>query len=69
MEANSWDESIKLHNLIILCDSKHVLMMDWLDLIDSSLELVSFYAIGFTISSYLVLLIGIQISNVTRTKN
>jgi hypothetical protein len=35
---------------------------------DSSRELVSIYAIGFVISLYLILLISVQISDVTGTK-
>jgi hypothetical protein len=35
---------------------------------DSSHELVFIYAIGFVINLYLILLISVQISDLTRTK-
>ena len=57
------------HDLTMFCYSKHMLIMDLLGLIDSSHELVSIYAISFIVRSCLVLLIGIQTSNVTWTKN
>jgi hypothetical protein len=50
----------------MLCYSKHMLMMDQLGLIDSSHELVSIYAISFIVSLYLVPLIRIKTSDVTR---
>ena len=50
-----------VHNLIILCCSKYGLM------IDSSHELVYIYVISFTVSSYLILLIGIQTSDILGT--
>jgi hypothetical protein len=52
----------------MLCYSKYVLMMDYLDLIDLFHELASIYAISFVIIIYLIFIIGIQTSDVTGLK-
>ena len=48
----------------MLCYNKHMLMINSLDVIDSSCELFSIYAINFVVNSCLVPLIDVRTSDV-----